>query len=96
MAFQLVVYKDGDNQFEVMAETGETLPWRKAGCKGSVNHLLALDTIFTDQSRALKASDDELQKAFGTSETMECAKIILEKGDIQYTAAERKKLGITE
>ena len=95
--FQLVTYKDEKSglQFEVMAKPEATLAWRKAGCNGDALALLEVDHIYSNQSMAQKAADDELEKAFGSAEAAVCARVILEKGDIQYTAAEREALGIT-
>jgi len=54
--------------------------------------VLVTDTIFTDAGKGLRASEDKLQKAFGTTDSIKIAEIILKKGTLQLTTEQRRQL----
>jgi len=87
--FQLVRYKTGKDNFEILTKPGNALKF-KEGKLGFSNVLFA-DEIFTDQARGKRANEADLLKTFNTSNIEECAKVILEKGELQLTAGERKE-----
>jgi rRNA metabolism SBDS family protein len=49
------------------------------------------DAVFTNFKKGNVAKASELQKVFGTGDEMEAAKIIVEQGDAQVSASERKQ-----
>eukprot|EP01088_Endostelium_zonatum_P001654 TRINITY_DN11997_c0_g1_i1.p1 TRINITY_DN11997_c0_g1~~TRINITY_DN11997_c0_g1_i1.p1 ORF type:complete len:290 (+),score=78.44 TRINITY_DN11997_c0_g1_i1:71-871(+) len=87
--FQVVRYKDGKSTFEIMCKNGTALKFREGDLK-SVNDVLFSDEIFSDQSKGERAPEDQLRATFSTTNVSEVAKIILEKGDLQLSTAERK------
>jgi len=87
--YQIVRHKVGGSNFEVLTKIGSVLKYRK-GNLGWDNVLLA-DEIFKNASKAEKAKDSDLKTAFGTDDIIECAKIIVENGELQLTANERKE-----
>ncbi len=50
------------------------------------------DTVFTDANKGLKPSEDKLSKAFGTTDPVKIASVILKKGTLQLTTEQRKQL----
>ncbi|MFH0850362.1 MAG: ribosome assembly factor SBDS, partial [Candidatus Bathyarchaeota archaeon] len=48
--------------------------------------------VFTDSNKGEKASATKLEEAFDTSDSIEVAKIMFEKGVFQLTAAQRKEM----
>jgi len=87
--FQVVKYKDGKNNFELMCKPGAALKFREGNLK-SVNDVLFSDEIYSDQGKAERASEDSIRSAFGTTNVNEVASVILEKGELQLSTAERK------
>ena len=53
---------------------------------------LAIDTIFKDSKKGDKASEEKINKSFGTNDITEVAKKILLDGTIQLTTEQRKKM----
>lgn len=53
---------------------------------------LAIDTIFKDSKKGDKASEEKINKTFGTNDINEVAKKILLDGTIQLTTEQRKKM----
>ena len=53
---------------------------------------LAIDTIFKDANKGDRASTELLQKIFNTTNELDIAKTIIEKGEIQLTTEQRRKL----
>lgn len=54
--------------------------------------ILEIDAVFTDATKGMRASTEELFEAFGTEDEMEAAKTILKEGDLQLTQGQRKEM----
>ncbi|KAL6069520.1 Shwachman-Bodian-Diamond protein-like protein [Balamuthia mandrillaris] len=88
MSFQVVRHKVDRTTFEVLCKPGAALKFREG--KLGWSNVLFSDEIFTDQSKGQRANESDLQKAFDTSNQDDIAKLIVEKGELQLSAAERK------
>lgn len=86
---QLVRYKTGKYNFEVMTNVGSALKYRKQEL--GLDNVIQADIIFKNQSKSERANLADLRDAFKTEDLMECIKQIIQKGEIQLTAAERKE-----
>jgi ribosome maturation protein SDO1 len=53
---------------------------------------LVADVIFTDASKGLRASEEQLKKAFQTTDTGKVADMILRRGELQLTIEQRRNL----
>ena len=53
---------------------------------------VASNEIYKDSSKAEKASEETLKEAFGTTDFEKVARRIIDKGDIQVTTEQRKKI----
>lgn len=53
---------------------------------------LAIDSVFKDSKKGLKASEEKLNEVFGTNAVEEIAKKIILTGDIQLTTDQRRKM----
>jgi len=84
------ITREGEH-FEILVKPEPALSYRM-GKTDSVSKVLATETIFTDANKGLRASEDQLQKAFGTSDPVKIADVILKKGTLQLTTEQRKKL----
>ena len=83
--------KKGEEHFEVLVD-----PYAAAdlidGKELDILRNLAIDAIFKDSKKGKHASEESLQKSFGTNDTAEIAKKIILKGDIQLTTEQRRKM----
>jgi len=77
--------------FEVLVKPEPALSYR-LGKITSVSEVLVTDTIFTDASKGTKPSEDKLKKAFGITDTVKIASIILKRGTLQLTTEQRRQL----
>ena len=81
----------GGERFEIMINPDKALDY-KLGKPVSVSQLLAYETIFRDVSKGERASEEKLKKIFGTTDPLKIAKTILDRGEIQLTSEQRRKL----
>ncbi|MFB0514200.1 MAG: ribosome assembly factor SBDS, partial [Candidatus Bathyarchaeia archaeon] len=58
----------------------------------SLSEALVSDTVFTDANKGTKPSEEKLRKAFGTTDSFQIARRILQKGTLQLTTEQRKQL----
>jgi ribosome maturation protein SDO1 len=84
------ITKEGEH-FEILVKPEPAFSYR-TGKTDSISKILATETIFTDANKGLKASEDQLQEAFGTLDPIKIATVILKKGTLQLTTAQRRKL----
>lgn len=64
----------------------------KTGSKKDILNMLAVEEIFTDARKADRPTAESLKKAFGTTDIMKIAEVIIRKGDVQLTTEQRKKM----
>jgi ribosome maturation protein SDO1 len=76
-------------EYAVLVDVDKALQLKK-GIDISIDDVLAVDEIFYDIKKGLKASSSDLEEAFGTSEIKEVAEKIIKRGEI-VTPAEYKK-----
>lgn len=79
------------SKFEVLVDPDLALDLKK-GIKKDMEDVLAIETIFKDAKKGDKASEEHIRELLGTDDTIEAAKIIIEKGDIHLTTEQRKKI----
>ncbi len=83
--------KVGDKEFEVLVDPDKALELRK-GKSVNMEDLLAYPSIYRDARKALTASEEELQKAFGTTDVWKIAEKIVKNGRIQLTTEQRRRM----
>lgn len=81
-------------QYEILVDPEIALKFREDKGEGELNlgDLLAAEFVFLDAGSTDKAADEDLRKAFGTTDLEECAKKILLKGDLQLTTDQRRRM----
>ena len=82
--------KDNEH-FEVLVKPQKALDYRMGRIAG-LTEVLAAETIFSDANKGTKVSEEALQKAFGTTDALKIAEIILTKGTLQLTTEQRRKM----
>jgi len=78
-------------RFEIMVDPDLALEYRK-GRNVSVESMLAVNEVFKDAGKGERASEDELQKGFSTTDVFRIAGEIIRHGDVQITTEHRRKL----
>ncbi len=84
-------FKKGDHEFEILVDPYRAYEFKK-GKEIPLEEILATDEIFTDAKKGFRASQEDLQKVFGTTDIQSIVRVILLEGDIQLTTEQRRKM----
>ena len=76
-------------EFQVLVDVDKALEFKKQG--GSIGNVLAVNEIFYDLKKGLKASDSDLEHAFGSSDINEVGENIVKRGEIVLPSDYKKK-----
>jgi ribosome maturation protein SDO1 len=82
--------KDNEH-FEILVKPQKALDYRNGKISG-ITEVLAAETIFADANKGTKASEENLRKAFTTTDPLKIAETILTKGTLQLTTEQRRKM----
>ncbi|HIH89146.1 TPA: ribosome assembly factor SBDS [Candidatus Bathyarchaeota archaeon] len=93
--YTLVRYQHGGEKYEILVDPDKGLSYKK-GEPIDIANVILIDTIFTDSNKGEKASESKLKDEFKTSDPLEVAKIMFEKGTFLLTAAQRKEMTETK
>lgn len=77
--------------FEILVEPHMALSLRK-GEDVDIMEMLAVDDIFENASQGDRAAEEDIIKAFGTTDLEEIARKIITDGDLQVTSEQRKQM----
>ena len=80
-----------DEHFEILVKPEKALDYRMGKIAG-VTEVLAAETIFADANKGTRASEENLRKSFGTTDSLKIAETILTKGTLQLTTEQRRKM----
>jgi ribosome maturation protein SDO1 len=89
--YTLVRYQHSGDKFEILVDPDKGLSYKR-GEITEISNVLMIDTIFTDANKGEKASNSKLEEVFGTSDPLEVARQMFEKGILQLTAQQRKEM----
>ena len=87
----VVRYSFEGEKFEILVKPDPALDY-KLGKKKDVSAVLVSDEIYTDSGKGTKPGNEKLLKAFKTEDQTEIAQIILEKGVLNLTTDQRRKM----
>ncbi|GMM34747.1 guanine nucleotide exchange factor [Saccharomycopsis crataegensis] len=85
----LVRLKKGKKRFEVACYQNKVQDYR-SGVEKDLDEVLQIPRVFFNVSKGLVAPNEDLQKAFGTTDTDKVVLEILSKGEIQLGEKERQ------
>jgi len=77
--------------FEILVKPQKALDYR-TGKIARISEVLVAETIFADANKGTKVSEEQMRKAFETTDTLEIADAILKKGTLQLTTEQRRKM----
>jgi len=81
----------GGDRFEILVDPDAALNY-KLGKKVELSQILASDEIYTDSNKGQRASEEKLMKSFKTSNFEQVAQAILQRGEIQLTTDQRRRM----
>ncbi len=87
----VVRYSFEGEKFEILVKPDPALEY-KLGKRKDISPILVSDEIYTDSSKGTRASTEKLLKAFKTEDTTAIAEKILQKGDLNLTTDQRRKM----
>ena len=87
----VVKYSFEGEKFEILVKPDPALDY-KLGRKKDISSVLVSDEIYTDSGKGTKPSTEKLIRAFKTEDPAEIAQQILEKGDLNLTTDQRRKM----
>jgi ribosome maturation protein SDO1 len=82
--------KDNEH-FEILVKPQKALDYRTNKIS-AITEVLAAETIFSDANKGTRASEENLRKAFGTTDALKVAETILKTGTLQLTTEQRRKM----
>jgi len=87
----VVRYSFEGEKFEILVKPDPALDY-KLGKKKDISSVLISDEIYTDSGKGTKPSTEKLLAAFKTEDKTEIAQIMFEKGDLNLTTDQRRKM----
>jgi ribosome maturation protein SDO1 len=84
------ITKDNEH-FEILVKPQKALDYRTGKIAG-ITEVLAAETIFSDANKGTRASEENLRKAFGTTDPLKIAETVLKTGTLQLTTEQRRKM----
>ena len=77
--------------FEILVKPKKALDYR-TGKIARLTEVLVAETIFADANKGTKVSEEQMRKAFETTDPLKIADAILKKGTLQLTTEQRRKM----
>ncbi len=78
-------------KFEIIVKPDPALEY-KLGKRKEISGILVSDEIYSDSNKGTRASAEKLTKAFKSTDATAIATIILQKGDLNLTTEQRRKM----
>jgi ribosome maturation protein SDO1 len=78
-------------KFELLVKPDPALEY-KLGKRKDISTVLVSDEIYSDSNKGTRASTEKLMKAFKTDDPTTIATLILQKGDLNLTTDQRRKM----
>ena len=82
--------ENGGKRYEALVDPDLVEEWRDDSSRIDLDEFMAMDEIFHDARAGERPTEDALMKAFQTLDVTTILNVILEKGSIQLTTAQRK------
>ena len=81
----------GPDRFEILVKPQPALDY-KLGKQVPISQVLMIEEVYSDSSKGTRASEEKLQKHFGTTEAAKIAEEIMRAGELQLTTEQRRQL----
>jgi len=81
----------GQDHFEILVKPQQALDY-KLGKQVSMSQVLLIEEIYSDSGKGTRASEEKLQKHFGTTDPVKVAEEVMKTGELQLTTEQRRQL----
>ena len=89
--FTVVKYAFEGEKFEILVKPDPALDYKLGKIK-DISSILVSDEVYENSSKGTRVSSEKLQKIFKTKDTLIIAEKILQKGDLNITTEQRRKM----
>lgn len=79
-------------RFEVLIDPDAALEMKRGEFEGELEDVIAAEDVFENASRGDRPAESALEEVFGTTDPMEIIPEVVERGEIQITAEQRKEM----
>ncbi|PSQ17092.1 ribosome assembly factor SBDS [Halobacteriales archaeon QS_8_69_26] len=79
-------------RFEVLVDPDAALSIKRGEFEGDIEDVIAAEDVFEDASRGDRPPEDALEEVFGTTDPLEIIPEVIERGEIQITAEQRREM----
>ena len=87
----VVKYSYETEKFEILVKPDPAFDY-KLGKIYEISKILVSDEIYTNSGKGTRASNGLLLKVFNTDDTTKIAEIMMQKGELNLTTEQRKKM----
>jgi ribosome maturation protein SDO1 len=81
----------GQDHFEILVKPQQALDY-KLGKPISMSQVLLIEEVYSDSGKGTRASEEKLQKYFGTTDPVKIAEEVMKSGELQLTTDQRRQL----
>jgi ribosome maturation protein SDO1 len=81
----------GQDHFEILVKPQQALDY-KLGKQVSMSQVLLIEEVYSDSGKGTRASEEKLQKNFGTTDPVKVAEEVMKSGELQLTTEQRRQL----
>ncbi|PSQ44994.1 ribosome assembly factor SBDS [Halobacteriales archaeon SW_7_68_16] len=79
-------------RFEVLVDPDAALAIKRDEFDGELEDVIAAEDVFENASRGDRPAEDDLEDVFGTTDPIEIIPEVIERGEIQITAEQRREM----
>ncbi|WP_224269184.1 ribosome assembly factor SBDS [Haloprofundus salinisoli] len=79
-------------RFEVLIDPDAALAIKRGEFDGDLEEVIAAEDVFEDASRGDRPAEEDLEKVFETTDPMRIIPEVVERGEIQITAEQRREM----
>ncbi len=81
----------GQDHFEILVKPQQALDY-KLGKQLPISQVLLIEEVYSDSGKGTRASEEKLQKYFGTTDPAKVAEEVMKSGELQLTTEQRRQL----
>ena len=81
----------GQDHFEILVKPQQALDY-KLGKQVPMSQVLLIEEVYSDSGKGTRASEEKLQKYFGTTDPVKIAEEVMKSGELQLTTDQRRQL----
>src|SRR6056297_2233500 len=79
-------------RFEVLVDPDAALAMKRGEFEGELEDVIAARDVFENASRGDRPAEADVEEVFGTTDPLEVIPAVIERGEIQITAEQRREM----